>query len=98
MTRNNQGEFAKDHTLRSFILSVIAVAILVAGGLWYHFTHPIIETKTVTIDNSDVNFAQKVDSLEKSVAFHPSLVALNSSWTLDLLLKLGTIDFTNSFC
>ena len=37
-------------------------------------------------------------SLEKSVAFHPSLVALNSNWTLDLIVKLGTIDFTNSFC
>ena len=65
MTRNQNGEFAKDHTLRSFILSVIAVAILVAIGLWYHFTHPIIETKTVQVTVIATSSTPVIDRIEK---------------------------------
>jgi hypothetical protein len=69
MIRNNQGEFKKDHTLAGFIITTIVVAVFVISGVWYHYTHPIIETKTVTITNdiSSSTYAAKIDSLQKSV-------------------------------
>src|ERR1035437_5945095 len=67
MNRDQNGKFAKSGMLKWFILSVVIAGGMVGTAIWYQHKYPIIETKTVTIDNSGDMFAQKVDSLEKSV-------------------------------
>ena len=67
MNRDNRGRFARSGMLKWFVLSAIVAGGMVGTAIWYQHAYPIVVTNTVTIDNSDVNFAQKIDSLEKSV-------------------------------
>lgn len=72
MNRDNRGRFADSKVNKWFVIRFIGFPVLcVTFGLslatWYSCNHPKVITNTVTIDNSGINFAQKIDSLEKDV-------------------------------
>ncbi len=68
MNRDNKGRFSSG---KWFVLKFIGLPLLVVVlGLTivYQYKHPkIVQLPPITIDNSTINFAQKIDSLEKSV-------------------------------
>ncbi len=66
--RDKKGRFARYGRISISILIIMAIMIISAMyAVIYQYNHPKIVTNTVTVDNSDKNFAQKIDSLEKSV-------------------------------
>jgi len=64
MNRDNKGRYARSKRIGKFIVWIIILSIG-AMGAWQFF-HPVI-LPPITIDNSDKNFAQKIDSLQNSV-------------------------------
>jgi hypothetical protein len=68
ITRNPNGQFTKRnrYILRITIFIILSLAIL-ALTHYYIITHPTIINTTTTVDTSPAMFAQKIDSLEKSV-------------------------------
>ena len=72
MERNSNGQFAKSGLKRFMRNSVIGFGLLgliVLVAVIYQRTNPVIVTNEVkvTVDTSSEMFAQKIDSLEKSV-------------------------------
>lgn len=67
MNRDNRGRFASNKWFVVKFIGLPVVIVVLGLIVAYQYNHPKIVTNTVTIDNSDVNFASKIDSLEKSV-------------------------------
>lgn len=69
INRDSEGKFTsyKSVMFKWFGIPAIVILVGIIGGKWYQTTHPIVITKTVQVDVSPAMFAQKIDSLEKSV-------------------------------
>ncbi len=68
INRDSSGKFAKSKKfIKRLVWFVIIVAILFGACKYYITSHPVTVYHNVEVDVTDKKFAEKIDSLEKSV-------------------------------
>jgi len=67
MNRDNKGRFASNKWFVAKFIGLPVVIVVLGLIVAYQYNHPKIVTNTVTVDISSAQYAQKIDSLEKSL-------------------------------